>query len=117
MPKGRLNTPEAQQLRGIRKEKAKRVVNIVKGGLIGGAVGTVAGTVAGGIGSGMAKGSEESKARGRKIAGISGGALGAQAGAGLGSYKNTPRTPAQRKSERVQVKNLRKVVRGQRKSQ
>jgi hypothetical protein len=113
---GKLNTLEAKELRGIRKERFKRVANVVKGaakGLVGGAV---TGAVVGKIASGVSNSSPETKKQIRKISTATGAGLSTLGGGSYGSYKNPARTPEERKSERTRVKTLKPIVRAQRKA-
>jgi hypothetical protein len=123
----KLDTPESKELKGLRKERTKRIGNVVKGAVVGGVAGTVLGA---GLGKLSAAAYEKQRSKnpsprsmsvkevskqGRNVGATVGGGFGSQLGGGFGSYKNLDRTPEQAKSDRTRIKTLRPIVRAQRK--
>ena len=110
MAKKKLNTPEAAELRGIRKEKFKSVVNKAGNIAKGAALGLAAGSAAAGINKSRGK-TDNLKTASTALMGM-GTAYGATAGAAGANW----RTPEERKSERTRIKTLKPIVRAQRKN-
>lgn len=124
----KFSSPESDRLSKLRKERTKRVVGTIGGAVVGGAIGSIAGGLAGKAGGkSWAKRNPDSSMRSSKNADViskskgigaaAGGYLGGMAGGIKGSDWSTKgyRSPEVKRSERIERKTLKPIVRAQKK--